>query len=90
MRVNGNVQQAVAGDQINTIFHTTRLGEPLFFLLFFVLLSKITDVIDQAQHEGVDILAVPLGGGTGPYPDAYSVTLKVKTRVPIFGQQFGR
>lgn len=38
---------------------------------------KITDVIEQAQHEGVDILAVPLGGGNGPYPDAYSVTLKV-------------
>lgn len=30
----------------------------------------------QAQHEKVDILAVPLGGGSGPYPDAYSVTLK--------------
>lgn len=42
---------------------------------------KISDVIDQAQHEGVDILAVPLGGGTGPYPDAYSVVLKVK-KVP--------
>lgn len=38
---------------------------------------QVTDVIEQAQHEGVDILAVPLGGGTGPYPDAYSVTLKV-------------
>lgn len=39
---------------------------------------QVTDVVEQAQHEGVDILAVPLGGGTGPYPDAYSVTLKVK------------
>lgn len=32
--------------------------------------------MSQAQHEGVDLLTVPLGGGTGPYPDPYDVTLK--------------
>lgn len=52
--------------------HATLPSRSLYFLF------KITDVIEQAQHEAVDILAVPLGGGTGPYPDAYSVTLKVK------------
>ncbi|CAM9476160.1 unnamed protein product [Ectocarpus sp. 6 AP-2014] len=38
--------------------------------------TKITDVLEQARQEGVDLLAVPLGGGSGPFPDAYSVTLK--------------
>lgn len=37
---------------------------------------QIVDVIEQARREGIDLLAVPLGGGTGPYPDAYAVTLK--------------
>lgn len=37
---------------------------------------QIADVLVQARHEGVDLLAVPLGGGTGPYPDSYAVTLK--------------
>lgn len=41
---------------------------------------QITDVLEQARQEGVDLLAVPLGGGTGPFPDAYSVTLKVTQR----------
>lgn len=48
----------------------------------------MTDAIEQAQHEGVDILAVPLGGGTGPYPDAYSVTLKVKEEKQIRERPF--
>eukprot|EP00903_Cladosiphon_okamuranus_P019574 g18002.t1 len=52
--------------------------------------TKITDVIEQAQHEGVDILAVPLGGGTGPYPDAYSVTLKAALKpLRVRGLAFG-
>lgn len=37
-------------------------------------------MLTQARHEGVDLLSVPLGGGIGPYPDAYAVTLKAALR----------
>ncbi|CAN0225542.1 unnamed protein product, partial [Hapterophycus canaliculatus] len=52
--------------------------------------TKITDVLEQAQRAGVDLLAVPLGGGTGPYPDAYSVTLKAALEpLRVKGLAFG-